>query len=188
MVIMQETDSPHGLGNQMARSAWSIVQVVLFRLSPRPLHRWRNWLLRLFGARLDPTARVYPRARIWAPWRLTMGEHACVGDDVDVYCVAPIAIGSFSTVSQYSFLCTASHDFEDVRHPLTAKPIVIGQRCWIAADVFVGPGVTIHDGTVVGARSAVFADLPAWSVAAGNPASVIRPRKLSPADFNHEQS
>jgi putative colanic acid biosynthesis acetyltransferase WcaF len=70
-----------------------------------------------------------------------------------------------------------------VNHPLTIAPISIGSRCWIAADVFVGPGVTIADGTVVGARSSVFKDLPPWSVVAGSPAKVIRPRGLGPKDF-----
>lgn len=182
--IIPQQDSPHGLGNRAARVAWNIVYVLLFRTSPRPLHRWRNLLLRSFGARLHPTARIYPRARCWAPWNLHMGQHACVADDVDVYSVAPISIGDYSTVSQYSFLCAATHDFEDVQHPLTTAPIHIGRRCWIAADVFVGPGVTIADGTVVGARSSVYKDLPPWSVVAGNPAQVIRARRLGPADFN----
>ena len=112
-----------------------------------------------------------------------MHEHACIADEVDVYCVAPIEIGAYSTVSQYGYLCAATHDYEDVRHPLIAMPIVIGRRCWLAADVFVGPGVRIGDGTVVGARSMVLKDLPAWSVATGSPAEVVRKRKLGPADF-----
>lgn len=175
--------NPFSLGNKLARASWAVVYVLLFRPSPRPMHRWRNWLLRLFGAKLHRTARVYSRARCWAPWNLTMDQHACIGNEVDIYCAAPITIGAYSTVSQYSYLCAATHDFEDVHHPVVAKPIVIGTRCWIAADVFVGPGVTIDDGTVVGARSAVFKDLPAWVVAIGTPAKPVRARGLRPEDF-----
>ncbi len=174
-------DSPHGLGNRAARAMWSIVYVVLFRPSPRNLHRWRNLLLRGFGARLHPTARVYPRARCWAPWNLTMDENSCIGDDVDIYAVAPITIGADSTVSQYGYLCAATHDHEDAEHPLVPRPITIGRRCWLAADVFVGPGVTIGDGTVVGARSSVFKDLPEWVVATGTPARPTGPRTLRAA-------
>jgi putative colanic acid biosynthesis acetyltransferase WcaF len=180
---MQEIDSPHGVGNRIGRLAWGIAYVVLFRPSPRNLHRWRNWLLRLFGAKLHPTARVYPRARIWAPWNLVMHKHATLADDVDAYCADIITIGEYSTVSQYSYLCGATHDFESVSHPLITRPITIGRRCWIAADVFVAPGMTIGDGTVVGARSSVFKDLPAWMIAMGSPAEPIRPRRLGPADF-----
>lgn len=175
--------SPFSPGHLAARGAWSLVQAALFRPSPRIFHRWRNLLLRLFGAKLHSTARVYGRARVWAPWNLEMGEGSCIADDVDVYSADRIVIGPHATVSQHSHLCAASHDFEDAAHPLTIAPIVIGARCWVAADVFVGPGVSIGEGTVVGARSSVFKDLPAWSVAMGAPARVVRPRRLGPADF-----
>jgi putative colanic acid biosynthesis acetyltransferase WcaF len=181
--IAPQSASPHSVGNRIARMVWSVVYTLLFRPSPRFVHGWRRFLLWMFGAKLLPGVRVYPRARIWAPWNLIMSSSACIADDVDVYNVATITIGSCSTVSQYGYLCTASHDFEDVHHPLTSAPIVIGEHCWLAADVFVAPGVTIADGTVVGARSSVFEDLPAWSVATGTPAKVVRPRKLTAADF-----
>ena len=178
-----ERSSPHSLGHRLGRVAWGVVYLTLFRISPRPLHRWRNWLLRLFGAQMHPKARVYPRARIWAPWNLIMEEGATIADDVDVYSAATIRMGAYATVSQYSFLCAATHDYNDVRHPLVVKPITLGRRCWIAADVFVGPGVTVGDGAVVGARSSVFGDLPEWMVCAGSPAKPLRARELGMADF-----
>jgi len=185
---MASRTSTLGWRNLAARGAWSLVQATLFRLSPRVFHRWRNGLLRLFGARLHPTARVYRRAKIWAPWNLEMHAFACIADDVDVYSAARIVIGECATVSQYGYLCAASHDFDDVAHPLITAPIVIGRRCWLAADVFVGPGVTIGEGTVVGARSAVFGDLPGWSVALGTPARVVRARRIGPADFGESHA
>lgn len=171
----------------MSRFLWGVAYVLLFRPSPRFLHRWRNILLRVFGANLHPTARVYPRARVWLPSNLIMHRGACISDDVDVYCVATITIGEFSTVSQYGFLCAASHDFERAKHPLTSAPIAIGRRVWLAADVFVAPGATIADGAVVGARSSVFNDLPAWTICAGTPAKPVRPRKIGPKDFEEEE-
>ncbi len=113
-----------------------------------------------------------------------MGDHSTLADGVDCYNVAKIRIGAFSTVSQYSYLCTGSHDFTDPnimvtsRMPLISLPIAIGERVWITADVFVGPGVSIGDGTVVLARSSVVSDLPSWVVAAGTPAIVVKPRVL----------
>ncbi len=171
-------ESPFSRRHQVGRAAWGAVWVVLFRTSPRPLHAWRNWLLRLFGARLHPTSRVYPRAKVWAPWNLVMGARATLADDVDCYCVEEVRIGEDTTVSQYTYLCGAGHDFELADFPLVPKPITIGSRCWIAAGVFVAPGVTIGDGSVIGARSAVMRDIPAWVVAAGSPAKPLRPRIL----------
>jgi len=100
-----------------------------------------------------------------------MEPKSCIADNVDCYCVAPISIGPNATVSQYSYLCSASHDYRDPAMPLIIAPIVIERDVWIAADVFVGPGVRIGEGSVVGARSTVVNDVESWSVVAGSPAS-----------------
>lgn len=156
--------------NRAARVIWGAVWSTLYRWSPTPLHGWRRMLLRLFGARIGAGAHPYPRARIWAPWNLTMGEHSSLANDVDCYSVAAVRLGDHVTVSQYSYLCTASHDHRDPAMPLTSAPIEIGSRAWIAADCFIGPGVTVGEGAVVGARSTVMHDVGAWLVVAGHPA------------------
>ncbi len=181
-VDISRSRSPHSLGNRLGRCAWAVVYRLLFRPSPRPFHAWRRFLLRRFGARLGRNARVFSSARIWAPWNLVMEDHSTIGPDVDCYCVAPIRIGSQSVVSQYCFLCTATHDFEHPKRPLQAVPITIGGQVWIAADVFVGPGVTIGEGAVVGARSSVFTDLPPWRICIGNPARPVRERRILPSE------
>ena len=166
------------LTNKLVRSAWQVVWLLLYRPTPRLFHPWRCLLLRLFGAKLGRAVHPYPSARIWAPWNLEMGDHACLSEGVDCYCVAPIRIGAHTTVSQYSFLCTASHDYTRADMPLVTAPVNIGERVWITADVFVGPGVTIGDGAVVTARSSVFTDIPPWVVARGNPAVPVKARVL----------
>lgn len=166
--------SPHSFKHRVGRVIWGIVQGSLFRWSPRPCFRWRRMLLSLFGAKMHPTARVYPLARILVPWNLEMDAYATLADHVDCFTVAKITIGRRVTVSQYSYLCSATHDFEDPKRLMVPIPITLGARSWIAADVFVGPGVTVGEGTVVGARSSVFKDLPPWKVCAGSPAKPIR--------------
>jgi putative colanic acid biosynthesis acetyltransferase WcaF len=177
-VDMREMRSTHPLSNIIGRALWEVVYRVLFRTSPRPLRTWRNFLLRVFGAKIDRTAVIYPTARIWAPWNLTMAPYSCLASDVDCYCVARITIGAHSVISQYTYLCGASHDYRRPRLPLTPAPIVIEDQVWVAADVFVGPGVRIGQGTVVGARSTVVSDLPAWKVCVGTPAKPIKDRVL----------
>jgi putative colanic acid biosynthesis acetyltransferase WcaF len=170
------------LSNKILRTLWQVVWLALFRPSPRLLHPWRCLLLRIFGAKLGNAVHPYPSARIWAPWNLEMGDHACLSEGVDCYCVDKIRIGANSTVSQYSYLCTASHDYTQTAMPLVTAPITIGERVWITADVFVGPGVTIGDGAVVTARSSVFNDIPPWMVARGNPAVPVKIRRIETAD------
>jgi putative colanic acid biosynthesis acetyltransferase WcaF len=168
------------VGNRVARNAWHLVWLLLFRPTPRFLHPWRCFLLRLFGAKLGKAVHPYPSARIWAPWNLEMDDHACLSEEVDCYCVDKIRIGANSTVSMYSFLCSASRDYTKHGMPLVTAPITIGSRVWIAADVFVGPGVRIGDGAMVTARSSVFRDIPEWTVAKGNPAVGVKPRRFDP--------
>jgi putative colanic acid biosynthesis acetyltransferase WcaF len=100
-----------------------------------------------------------------------MEAHSCLAHNVDCYCVAPVRLGAHATVSQYSYLCAASHDYRAIEMPLVIAPIVIEAEAWVAADVFVGPGVRIGEGAIVGARSTVMHDIEAWSVVAGSPAS-----------------
>ena len=152
--------SSHSLYHRCGRMLWGIVWLLLFRPTPRNLHGWRRFLLRLFGAKIGQGVHPYPSAKIWAPWNLEMADHSCLSEAVDCYCVDKITIGAHSTVSQYSFLCTASHDYTDPKMPLTTAPIVIGEKVWVAADVFVAPGVTLNNGAVVGVRSSVFKDVP----------------------------
>ncbi len=171
-----------GWRNKGKRLLWSAFWLFLFRPSPTPLHSWRRLLLRCFGATLGRGVHVYPSCRIWAPWNLVMADHACLGRWVDCYNVAPVHIGHRAIVSQYAYLCTASHDIGDPALPLLAEDIRIGRQAWICADVFVGPGVTIGDDTVVGARSSVFSDLPAKQVCMGTPAHPVRPRAMAPGD------
>jgi putative colanic acid biosynthesis acetyltransferase WcaF len=166
--------------NRLGRALWQLVWLLLYRPTPRPFHWWRCLLLRLFGARLGKHVHPYPSARIWAPWNLEMGDNACLSEYVDCYCVAKISLGANATVSQYSFLCTASHDYTRREMPLVCAPITIGDGAWVTADVFVAPGVSIGSGAVVTARSSVFTDVPPWTVARGNPAQPIRARRLLP--------
>lgn len=160
------------------RAIWGIAWTLLYRPSPRVMHGWRRMVLRAFGAQIAPGAHPYPRAKIWAPWNLHMGPDSCIADDVDCYSVAHIRVGAGATVSQYSFLCTASHDYRKRGMPLVAAPILIGNDAWVAADVFIGPGVTIGQGAVVGARSTVTSPVAPWCVVAGSPPVQIakRPR------------
>ena len=167
-------------GNRLARLLWGAVWLVLYRPSPRVLHPWRCLLLKAFGARIGAGVHPYPSSRVWAPWNLEMGDHSCLADRVDCYCVARVRVGRHATVSQYSYLCTASHDYTDPAMPLVAAPITIGDDAWLAADVFVGPGVAIGSGAVVTARSAVFGDIPPWTVARGNPAEAVKSRPRPP--------
>lgn len=166
-----------GRKHQIFRLVWSIVWTVFARWLPRTLGSgWKRFLLRMFGAKIHPTAVVYSSAKIYYPPNLTMDEYSCIGPDVDCYNVAHIHIGKYAIVSQRAYICTASHDIYSHRHELITGPITIGDQSWVGAEAFIGMNVCVHEGAVVGARAAVFKSVDAWTVIGGNPAKVIKKR------------
>lgn len=161
------------LANKFARGLWAVIYILFFRITPRPMHDWRCCILRLFGAEIGVGVKVYGSARIWAPWHLRMGDGAILGDRVDCYSVTQITIGAHSVISQDSCLCAATHDHRSDAFTLIPKPILIGDRAWIAARAFVGPGVTVGKHAVVGACAVVFKDVSDGVTVVGNPAKEI---------------
>jgi len=146
--------------NKALRFLWRVVYLIAFRATPVFLHPWRAFVLKLFGARIGSGAHVYPSAKIWAPWNLVMGAGSCLAGNVDCYNVATVTLGEGTTVSQYSYLCTASRDYQDPSLPLMVAPITIGSRAWVAADVYIAPGVNVGEGSVLAARTSIFKDVP----------------------------
>lgn len=176
--LAQGTVTPYPRGEVLQRWLWLFVQSTLFRWSPRPFHAWRAWLLRIFGADIPVLGQVvvYPTARITFPGKLHLAPRSMVGPHVILYNLASVRLQRGANLSQYCHLCAGTHDFTRWSMPLVTAPITIGENAWLGADVFVGPGVTVGELCVVGARSVVVKDLPARHVCAGNPCRPLRPR------------
>lgn len=170
--------------NRFCRLMWKFVYLLLFRFSPRSLHGWRSFLLRCFGATIGKNCHVYPSVEIWAPWNLYMSDNACMGDHVNCYSIAEIYLGHKAIISQGTTLCTGTHDYESPNMQLCALPIEVSNHTWVCSESFICPGVSIGEGAVIGARSVVTKDMPAWTVCAGNPCKSLKPRTIKP----HEAS
>jgi putative colanic acid biosynthesis acetyltransferase WcaF len=147
------------LNQKLYLAAWRLFGAPIFRIIPTPLFILRVLVLRSFAGDVALTASVYPSARIYSPRNLSMAPYSCISYGVDVYNVARVAIGFDSVVSQYSTLCTASHDFKAVGRPLRANPIVIGNSSWVCSHVFISPGVIIGNNCIVAARSTIYEDV-----------------------------
>ena len=171
---------------KLARLLWAVAYTLLFWSTLArfyPFQLWRNFILRMFGAKTWYQAQFFPTVRIWAPWNLVTGRSVAIDEQVDLYNVAPIVMGHMVSVSRRAFLCTASHDISDVGRPLKTAPIKIGSGVWIGAEAYIGPGVTVGDGAVVAARAVVVKDVPAWTVVGGNPAKVIKERPVDRSEW-----
>lgn len=178
---------PIGTANRFRRMVWRTVFLLFYRPTPVFAHSWRSMILRLFGATIDRGVYPYPSARIWAPWNLTMRKGSCIAGEVDCYNVAPVVIGEGATVSQKTYLCTASHDYASPDFPLTGGAILIGRGVWIAADAFIGPGLSIGPRAVVLARSVIVRDVEAGAIVGGNPGRIVRQRAETQSEEDKEQ-
>jgi putative colanic acid biosynthesis acetyltransferase WcaF len=164
--------------NRIRRVAWDLAWLLFCRFTPKPFHRWRVFVLRAFGAKIGQHCHIYPKVKIWAPWNLEMYNYACLANDVTCYTQGKITLQERAIVSQGAHLCTGSHDYNDPDFSLFARPINIGKDAWVCSEAFVGPGVTIGEGAVLGARAVAFKDLEAWQVYSGNPAQFIKNRQI----------
>jgi putative colanic acid biosynthesis acetyltransferase WcaF len=164
--------------NRLLRLIWGITSFFLFQYSPKPLHSWRSFLLRCFGAKVGRGVHVYPKVKIWAPWNLELSDECGIGNDAILYSQAKIKIGRRAVISQGAHLCAGTHDYSSPGFPLITMPINIGDNAWIAAEAFIHPGITIGEDCVIGARAVVTEDMPRGMICAGHPCEPIKRRML----------
>jgi putative colanic acid biosynthesis acetyltransferase WcaF len=177
-VLLNETRNEFSLKNKIGRFIWNICYILLFRpFSSKIFNPWRLFVLKCFGAKLKGNVLIFSNVKIWAPWNLEM-EDACLSKNVICYNMNKVILKTFAVVSQNTHLCTSSHDITSKYHQLISSPIIIEEQAWVAADAFIGMGVTVGEGAVVGARAAVFKNVKPWTVVGGNPAKFIKRREI----------
>jgi putative colanic acid biosynthesis acetyltransferase WcaF len=168
------------IGVQIRRVAWSAGRW-LIRLSPRPCFAWRRFIFRLFGARIGAHVNTYPSTHLYMPWNVEIGDWAALGEDVLVYSLGEVSIGRSVTLSYRSHVCAGTHDLNDPALPLLRPPVSIEDGVWVGTEAFIGPGVRIARGAIVGARAVVVKDVASLDIVGGNPARVIGRRQFREA-------
>ena len=120
---------------------------------------------------------IRPPLRVDYGHNITIGDGSWVNFGLTALDVAPIVIGQDVLIGPNCSLYTAIHPTEP--GPRRAKwesaaPITLGDNVWLGGSVVVCPGVTIGENSIIGAGAVVTRDIPANSIAVGNPARVIR--------------
>lgn len=159
------------------RLLWSVAKNFL-RIVPRFLYETRNVVLRLLGAKIGKRVRIYPSAEIFFPWNIELGDEVTVGPKVQLYSLGKITIGDGTLISQGSHLCAGTHDYNKRNLPLQTPGIKLGEGVWVCADAFLGPGISVGDFSIVGARAVVVKSFPELSIIGGNPARLLRKRPV----------
>lgn len=161
-------------GLKVRRGLWQFLIKPFYRLLPT--RQLRILVLRLCGARIGDHCNIQHNVDILMPWNLELGDYVALAHHTRILNFATVRIDSMTVVSQYSHLCTGTHDTSDPHFELKFTPIHIEAECWIASGAFIGPGVHIGRGTVIGANSVANKDMPAWKVCAGNPCQPLKER------------
>ncbi|WP_276090935.1 WcaF family extracellular polysaccharide biosynthesis acetyltransferase [Pedobacter sp. JY14-1] len=178
-VELKDFDAKVGLdrgASRLKESLWYIVKMFFF-LSAFPFpSSFKAMLLRRFGAKVGKGVVIKPRVNIHMPWKLVVGHHSWLGEEVFLLNFEPLTIGDNVCVSQRVFLCCGNHNFRDPAMSYRNGPIVLGDGSWIGVGCFIGPGVRIGMDTVVCAASVVTRSLESNGVYKGNPAVFVKPR------------
>jgi putative colanic acid biosynthesis acetyltransferase WcaF len=167
--------------HRLARLSWQLVYLLLYRVSPRPMHGWRSMLLRLFGAKMGPGCHFYPSGKVWAPWNLVCEDCCTLADQAEIYNPSPIYLESHCIISQQAYLCGATHDYNHPDFPMISYSMRLGAYSWICARASVSPGVHVGAGAVLGLGSVANEDLDPWTVYFGVPAVKVKMRSKNPA-------
>ena len=162
--------------NKLRRYCWGTVWLVFCKWTPNPLHKWRIWFLRLFGAKIGPNNFIYPTCKIWAPWLLETGEAVAIGPGAEIYNPGGCRLGHHTVISQHAFICGATHDYNSVSFTYIKKEIIMEPYVWIGAKAIVLPGTHCKEGSVLGAAGLATRHLEPWTVYAGNPARIVKKR------------
>lgn len=171
------TGPSFSLANRLGRLVWNFTDLLVFKYTPKPLHFWRAFVLKCFGAKVGKGVHVYPKVNIWAPWNLVLKDGCGIANGAILYSQDIITIGEKAVISQGAHICAGTHDYNTKGFILITKPITIGDHAWVATEAFLHPGVKIGEGCVIGARSVVNKHMPDWMVCAGNPCVPLKARK-----------
>lgn len=160
----------------LVEALWQVCKCFLF-MTPLPVpSRLKCFVLRLFGARVGRGVVIKPQVKIHFPWKLTLGDHAWIGEEVFILNFEPVTIGSHCCISQRTFLCGGGHDYRYPDMPYRNGPIIVEDGAWVGAQVFVAPGLTIGAEAVITAGSVVTKDQPRQMVCGGYPCLPIKGR------------
>jgi len=163
--------------NVFIEALWLLADALFVR-SSLPGSSLRIWILRGFGAKIGNGVRIKPGVKIKFPWRLTVGCHAWIGENVWIDNLAQVVIESHSCLSQGAYICTGSHDWQSPTMDLIVKPVTVGEGAWICAKAIIGPGVRVGDGAILTLASVASSNLEEWTIYRGYPAMPIKKRNL----------
>ena len=136
----------------------------------------RIFLLRRFGACIGKGVVLKPRLRVKFPWKLVIGDHVWLGEDVWIDNLEYVNIANNVCISQGVYICTGNHDWTKQTFDLIVKPVTIEAGVWVGAKAVICPGVTLKNHAITCAGAVVVKSTDSYTIYSGNPATEVKKR------------
>lgn len=170
--------SPWNTSEAIKIRVWEVVWTLFVRWLPKPFSRWHVFLLKTFGCKVSGRPFIAPTCRIYAPWLLEIGDHACLATRSEVYNLGLVKIGERVTIAQYAYLCNGTHDFNRESLPLLVGNMIVEDDVFVGAKALVLPGLFLGKASIIGAGAVITKDTEPYGIYAGNPAKILKKRVL----------
>jgi putative colanic acid biosynthesis acetyltransferase WcaF len=157
---------------------WYLVNILFFKNSLNIFSGLKVFLLKSFGASIGEGVLIKPGVNIKYPWKLSVGDHTWIGEDVWIDNLSDVIIGNSVTLSQGALLLTGSHDHTKEKFDFISLPVVLEEGVWIGAKGIVFGGVTAHSHSILGMNSVAEKNLEPYIIYKGNPAVPVIERKI----------
>jgi putative colanic acid biosynthesis acetyltransferase WcaF len=164
--------------SRFRQMTWYFVNILFFKNSLNIFSPLKTGLLKLFGAQLGQGVVVKPAVNIKYPWKLRVGDHSWIGEEVWIDNLSDVIIGRNVTLSQGSLLLTGSHEHTRSSFDFISYPIVLEDGVWIGAKAVVSGGVTCRSHSILGVNSVAEKELESYTIYKGNPAVPVLKRVI----------
>ena len=166
-------------GNPILIILWYLFSLFFFKSSWLPFSFFKVFILRIFGAKIGKSVVIKPSINIKYPWKLSLGNHVWIGENVWIDNLDNVVIGNNVCISQGAFLLCGNHNYKKDSFDLITKPIIVEDGVWIGAKSTVLPGVTTKSHSILSAGSVTSKNLEPYSIYRGNPAEKVSIRTIS---------
>lgn len=164
--------------NPIKRLFWYFTNEFFFKNSLFPFYSFKIFLLRLYGAKVGKGVIIKPSVNIKYPWRLKIGNHVWIGENVWIDNLADVEIGDNCCISQGALLLCGNHNYKKSTFDLITKNIKLEDGVWIGAKCVVTGGVVCRSHSLLTVNSVAVSNLEPYSIYKGNPAVFIKERKI----------
>jgi putative colanic acid biosynthesis acetyltransferase WcaF len=181
---MQTDLSKYSIGDYRAGPkfkvlTWYLVNYFIFFSSIPFPSKFKVMLLRFFGAKVGVGVIIKPLVRIKNPWRLIVGNHCWIGEEVWIDNIEQVVIGNHVCLSQGAILLTGNHDYTKSNFPPKYDQVKIEDGVWICAKAIVCPGVVCKSHSILTVNSVATKDMEEMKIYSGNPAIFVRNREIN---------